>query len=66
MADDDPDDDNCDAPDAQYAELRRYVPAHPRAAARTPGKPAGHDSRVSVVDWLSAIGDAVRRRLRGA
>jgi hypothetical protein len=63
MPNDDADDDNCDAPDAVYADLRRYVPAHPRASART-APPEDH--RIAVMDWLTAVGHVVMRRLRRA
>jgi hypothetical protein len=57
------DDDDRDPTDEEYAELRRFVPAHARP--RTPHKrPA--DSRVSVVEWLSDVGSAVLRKLRRA
>lgn len=58
-----PEDDDRDVSDAQYDELRRYVPAHARS--RTP-RPPREDARISVLEWLSDIGSAVLRRLRRA
>jgi hypothetical protein len=58
-----PDDDDRDVTDAQYAELRRYVPAHARP--RTPHQ-RPEDTRISVMEWLSDIGNAVMRKLRRA
>jgi hypothetical protein len=57
------DDDDRDATEEQYADLRRYVPAHARP--RTPQQ-RPEDTRVGVLEWLSDIGSAVLRKLRRA
>jgi hypothetical protein len=56
------DDDDRDVSDAEYAELRRYIPAHARS--RTPHKKQPDDSRVGVLEWLGDIAHAVVRKLR--
>jgi hypothetical protein len=58
-----PDDDDRDVSDAQYAELRRFVPAHARP--RTPQRQPD-ESRISVMEWLGDIAHAVARKLRRA
>jgi hypothetical protein len=57
------DDDDRDVSDAEYAELRRFVPAHarPRPPRRTP-----QDARIRVIDWLGDIAHAIARKLRRA
>lgn len=59
-----------DAPD--YEQLRNHLARprieHPVARQRptAPASAAAHDSRVSVMEWLFAIGHAVARRVRRA
>lgn len=57
------DDDDRDVTDAQYAELRRFVPAHART--RTPQR-TREDSRIGVMAWLGDIAHALARKLRRA
>ena len=61
------DDDDRDATDEQYAELRRFVPAHARPRTPHDRRTAVHeDSRIRVIEWLGDIAHAVARKLRRA
>lgn len=61
------DDDDRDATDEQYAELRRFVPAHARPRTSHDRRARVHeDSRIRVIEWLGDIAHAVARKLRRA
>lgn len=49
-----------------YDSLRAYVPVRPRDPAH--GEAVAHDpkpsSKIGVMDWLVAVGQAVARRVR--
>jgi hypothetical protein len=54
---------NDDPSASDYATLRGFVPDRPREPS--PEAPT-EDRRISVVDWLHAIGKVVARRVRTA
>ena len=61
------DDDDRDATDEQYAELRRFVPAHARSRTPHERRTANLEApRIRVIDWLGDIAHAVVRKLRRA
>jgi hypothetical protein len=49
---------------ADLEQLRGHVPAPRRQGPSTP-PPAARDHRLSVMDWLLAVGHVMARRLRG-
>ena len=60
-----------DEPPADYEELRRHLgrpplehPVARQVPAAPPAPAAGPSPRLSVMDWLLAIGHVIARRLR--
>jgi len=50
---------------ADLEQLRGHVPVPRRAPRRGAPPPSSPRSRLSVMDWLLAVGHVVTRRLRG-
>jgi hypothetical protein len=53
-----------DPSDSDYEALRGFVPQPPRPTEPPPPDRGDADRKISVMEWLIGVGDAVKRRFR--